>query len=562
MVKRGAAEAGLDVDIDPKRIRPSSRDYLSRLSDELLLRVLSCLPVSQLALCQRLSHKYQVLAGDGQLWKQHYYDRFVRPRASRLPGLKDVTTAGKNLHFASKASRWLDDEHLIRRGGRTNWKQQYKLRHNWTSGSCAVNEIEVAEHAPVPPVIVQMHDGVIYMASQADGLRAWSAKSDRKMLAQQHFHGEHTSPPTSLAIDATSTGAGFSRAVVGFENGAFAMYFLDLAASTFTHTYSHEPSINGVVTSAAIAWPYVVTMTATQLLSLYKCNSSATPSTSPEPPRLVHSLKSHTVWPPLTTSLRLNSGSVVVSIAYAIPTYLSGWTVGVQEVKISETGDLLESRISSAIDQHYRPLAFASRPMTTHLTPASGGLATSTTLELRHIHSKPTSLSYTHPYLLVAHPDNTLTLYLVSSTADSLSISAGSRLWGHTSSVSGAHVGGRGKAVSVSKRGDELRVWELEGGFGSLSARKRLAVGDLSVRIQPESKKADNPDTAQAGLDLINNEKSVDPDTSNILSQDDAEIDADELTLTRGWIGFDEENVVLLKEQSQGRQALVVYDFT
>jgi hypothetical protein len=53
MVKRGAAEAGLDVDIDTKRIRPSSRDHLSRLSDELLLRVLSCLPVSQLALCQR-----------------------------------------------------------------------------------------------------------------------------------------------------------------------------------------------------------------------------------------------------------------------------------------------------------------------------------------------------------------------------------------------------------------------------------------------------------------------------------------------------------------------------
>jgi hypothetical protein len=200
--------------------------------------------------------------------------------------------------------------------------------------------------------------------------------------------------------------------------------------------------------------------------------------------------------------------------------------------------------------------------MTTHLTPASGGLATSTTLELRHIHSKPTSLSYTHPYLLVAHPDNTLTLYLVSSTVEVLSISAGSRLWGHTSSVSGAHVGGRGKAVSVSKRGDELRVWELEGGFGSLSARKRLAVGGLSVRLQPEPKKADGLDTAQAGLDLINNRKSVDSETTNTLSRDNTETDADELTLTRGWIGFDEENVVVLKEQSQGRQALVVYDFT
>jgi hypothetical protein len=200
--------------------------------------------------------------------------------------------------------------------------------------------------------------------------------------------------------------------------------------------------------------------------------------------------------------------------------------------------------------------------MTTHLTPASAGLATSTTLELRHIHSKPTSLSYTHPYLLVAHPDNTLTLYLVSSTAESLSISAGSRLWGHTSSVSGAHVGGRGKAVSVSKRGDELRVWELEGGFGSLSARKRLAVGGLSVRLQPEPRKADELGTAQAGLDLINNQTSVNLATTKVPSPNDLEADADELTLTRGWIGFDEENVVVLKEQSQGRQALVVYDFT
>lgn len=503
-----------------------------------------------------------MLAGDGQLWKQHYYDRFVRPRASRLPGLKDVATAEKNLHFASKASKWLDDEHLVKRGGRTNWKRQYKLRHNWTSGSCAVNEIQVAEQAPVPPVIVQMHDGVIYMASLDDGLRAWSAKSDRKLIAQKHFDKQQRSaPPTSLAVDTTSDGAKLSRVVVGYENGSFAIFSLDHSTSEFSHTYSHEPSINGVISSVAVAWPYMVTMTATQLLSLYECEPQKSPAGVPGPPRLLHSLKSHTVWPPLTTSLRLSPGSVVVSIAYSIPTYLSGWTVGVQEVKLSEAGDLLESRISSAIDQHYRPLAFASQPMTTHLTPASGGLATSTTFELRHIHSKPTSLSYTHPYLLVSHPDNTLTLYLVSSTAESLSISAGSRLWGHTSSVSGAHVGGRGKAVSVSKRGDELRVWELEGGFGSLSARKRLAVGDLSVRVQPESKKPDTLDTAQAGLDLVNRP----PDGSEpkgSSTTNDSDDDTDELTLTRGWIAFDEENVVVLKEQSQGRQALVVYDFT
>ena len=502
-----------------------------------------------------------MLAGDGQLWKQRYYDRFVRPRASRLPGLKDVATAEKNLHFASKASKWLDDEHLVQRGGRTNWKRQYKLRHNWTKGSCAVNEIQVAEHAPVPPVIVQMHDGVIYMASLGDGLRAWSAKSDRKLLAQKHFGEKQRAPPTSLAVDAASSDTKLSRVVIGFEDGSFAVFSLDHTSNKFSHTYSHEQSINGVVSSVAVAWPYIVTMTATQLLSLYKCDPSKPANSVPGPPRLLHSLKSHTVWPPLTTSLRLTSGSVVVSIAYAIPTYLSGWTVGVQEVKISEAGDLLESRISSAIDQHYRPLAFASQPMTPHLTPASGGLATSTALELRHIHSKPTSLSYTHPYLLVSHPDNTLTLYLVSSTADSLSISAGSRLWGHTSSVSGAHVGGRGKAVSISKRGDELRVWELEGGFGSLAARKRLAVGDLSVRVQPEVAKTNIPDATQAGLDLVSR-PSAKHESTGTSPIDDTDEDPDELTLIRGWIAFDEENVVVLKEQSQGRQALVVYDFT
>jgi hypothetical protein len=407
-----------------------------------------------------------------------------------------------------------------------------------------------------------MHDGVIYMASLDDGLRAWSAKSDRKLLAQRHLGEKQRTPPTSLAVDTANNDAKTSRVVIGYENGAFAIFSLDLTAAEFTHDYSHEPSINGVVSSVAVAWPYMVTMTATQLLSLYKCDTPTTSAGMSNAPRLLHSLKSHTVWPPLTTSLRLSSGTVVVSIAYAIPTYLSGWTVGVQEVKLSEAGDLLESRLSSAIDQHYRPLAFASQPMTTHLTPATVGLglATSTTFELRHIHSKPTSLSYTHPYLLVSHPDNTLTLYLVSSTTESLSISAGSRLWGHTSSVSGAHVGGRGKAVSVSKRGDELRVWELEGGFGSLSARKRLAVGDLSVRVQPGSKKTD---TAQAGLDLVTRSPTgrepKDTSTTNGLDDDD---DPDELTLTRGWIAFDEENVVVLKEQSQGRQALVVYDFT
>jgi WD40 repeat protein len=152
-------------------------------------------------------------------------------------------------------------------------------------------------------------------------------------------------------------------------------------------------------------------------------------------------------------------------------------------------------------------------------------------------------MSYSHPYLLAAHPDNTLTLYLVNSTSKALSISHGTRLWGHTSSVSGAHVGTRGKAVSVGRLGDELRVWDLEGGMGSAASRKRSLNGDLSVRVQPLKTTQDANDV-EFGL-------------RSALEQG-----FDDETVSRGWVGFDEQNVIVLREKREGCQSLVVYDFT
>lgn len=551
MSKRARDEDAQPIASASKRVKSFHIDHLSRLSDELILRVLSFLDVAQLAACQSLSSQYQSLAGDGQIWKAHYYNRFVRPRASRLPALKDAGASSQDLHFASRASRWLEDEHLVDGQAKTNWKRQYKLRHNWSRGSCAVNEVQVADNTPVPPILVQMYGGIIYMADQTDGLRAWAAKGERKLLARLMF-AQGRPPPTSMTIDQeTQNDDSLTRVMMGFEDGSFDVVAYQSSASRLVHLYSHPPSSNGVISAAALSWPYAVTMTATQRLSLYQFGHPVADNRSTtilDPPRLLHSLKSSTVWPPLAISLRTSGSNIVISVAYALPTYLSGWTVGIQEVKLSGQGEFLQSRIGSAIDQHYRPLAFSTVPMAPYFAPPGLGLTTSTTLEMRHIHAKPTSLSYTHPYLLVSHPDNTLALYLVTSTAESLHISAGSRLWGHTSSVSGAQVGNRGKAVSVSRRGDELRVWELEGGFASSAARKRLATGELSVQLRPELPKDSSSDT-QAGLDLVSHAQIEQEDSS-------------ELTLTRGWIGFDEENVVVLKEQGQGKQALMIYDFT
>jgi hypothetical protein len=159
-------------------------------------------------------------------------------------------------------------------------------------------------------------------------------------------------------------------------------------------------------------------------------------------------------------------------------------------------------------------------------------------------------MSYSHPYLLVAHPDNTLSLYLVRSTSSTLSISSGNRLWGHTSSISGAHIGIRGKAVSVSRLGDELRVWDLEGGITSLANRRRFRNGDMSVRVQP-SKVLDDSDKSE--------EDSSRDKAGLRLALDQG---FDDSTVSRGWVGFDEQNVIVLREKSEGSQALVVYDFT
>jgi hypothetical protein len=106
----------------------------------------------------------------------------------------------------------------------------------------------------------------------------------------------------------------------------------------------------------------------------------------------------------------------------------------------------------------------------------------------------------------------------------------------------------RGKAVSVSRLGDELRVWDLEGGMTSSANRKRSSNGELSVRVQPS--KADDEDAQDE-----DSEKHV--GLRSALEQR-----FDDSSVSRGWVGFDEQNVIVLREKSEGSQALVVYDFT
>ena len=503
------------------------------------------------------------MAADSQLWKAAYYDRFVRPRASRLPGIRDRELFAKSLYYSSKISKWLEDDHLAR-GNATNWKRQYKLRHNWAKGSCKVIETQVADGPSTPPLLVRLHEGVVVMADSAGGLRAWSMKGEQRLVASLNWPTNEDSSassavPTSLAIDVSSPDVDRLNISVGFSNGRFIICRLDKGERALVHLYTHAPSSNGTISAIAYASRYLLTMTEAQLLSLYilpngadgHCDTSAR-----LPPRLLSSLKSHTAWPPVSLSIRVSRSSIFASIAYAMPTYLAGWSVGLQELRLTRDGAILESRLASALSQGFTPLSVSSPPSPRSIPRPGRSPVRGTVRTQRTPFTRPTSLSYTHPYLLAAHPDNTLTLYMVTSNAESLSIGSGESLWGHTSAVSGAQVGDRGKAVSVSMHGNEIRVWDLEGGFSSSSSKRRVAAGEASVQVRPEKRRDEK------GKDVLERTTESGVWLRTVESSDSEEVDVHESTVTKAWVAFDDEKVMMLRQQTHGAQNLVVYDFT
>src|SRR2546423_2742430 len=532
---------------------------LSKLSDELVLKILTYLPVADLAVVQRfvnysfrqctsltpyrVSTRLKRLAGDSELWKQKYYARWVRPRVLRIPGLKDTDSPTGAPRYSSKLAKWLDQGHLIQRGMETDWKRQYRLRYNWWRGSCKVRELELEVVAPpVPPILVKFHQGIIYTLDAETGLRAWTARSQSLALATRSLTSL-SSPraiPTALGLDVTLEKANRYQVSVGLDDGSFHLYTFELASNSFQFKYSHPSSSNGAITAIATAGPYVLTMSLEKILSLYQFSTSEAKTAEHifDHPQLLASLRSDMAYTPLSLSIRTSSVGIVACVAYAFSRLNLGWAVGLQELRLTREGETLGSRLTSTAevgstsfqsikDQHSSVLtrSAASQPFALH--PQSM--------------ARPTSLSYSHPYLLASLPDNTLMIYLVTSDAEKLTITTGRRLWGHTSSVSGAEVSGRGKAVSVSTKGNEIRVWELEEVITSTSNRKP------SVQITPE----------RQDLAFVAGAIARRGDGLGLALHDMQR----ELAFTRSWVGFDDEQVVVLGERCR-RQILSCYDFT
>ncbi|CAM1501546.1 Fc.00g035300.m01.CDS01 [Cosmosporella sp. VM-42] len=584
-LKRKLSSVPSDTEAPSKRSHPSppvpanppDRDIISTLSDELLIRIFSHLSETDLLSISPVSHHFRQITSDSQLWRTHYYTRFVLPRALRIPGFRvgGAAQSGSKLHYSARRAVWADggwgrrgglvdmrqaEGEVAAHGGRVDWKRQYKLRHNWARGKCAVEEVSVRDtmgDAPGQRTLVKVVEGFAVTADSAFGLRAWDLRT-RRPIAQIDMTqaSEEEKRPTCLAVDEQGLTDDFMDVILGFGDGGFGIWRLDLKKKELARRYRHEKSSNGELVSVAYSHPYGLTATTVGLISLYtfdrttpeqednetddaneeesgsirsdststlRAESPGAEKSSLPPPCLLTSLKSHTTQPPLALSIRKLATSVSASIAYTF-NGRDGWSIGIQDINIKPSStsgsEILSSRLAYTLPIKTGGLTPESSPSRSRQqddSPTTG----------------PTTLCYSHPYLLATLPDNTLILHLCTSTSTSLSLSPGIRLWGHTSGISDAEITPRGKAVSVSTRGDEIRVWELEG-----------RVGGSSIEVRPRQQ----ADDAEGGS---GNDKVL-----------GLGLERPEWEDRRNWVGFDDEMVIVLKEARDGRESLMVYDFT
>ncbi|GAW15657.1 hypothetical protein ANO14919_050760 [Xylariales sp. No.14919] len=575
-------------------------DLLSPLSDELLVRILSFLPLHDLLNLAPVADRFYHLSGDSQIWKRLYYSRFVLPRALRLPGFRNGSARDGKLHYSSRRTIWADGRKggwvdmraTEGRDGETrDWKSQYKLRHNWARGQCAVEELQLGNESEFPEindspkVLVKVLEGIAVTADAATGLRAWDLKTKR-LIARTRLDGNDSCAlPSCMALDGQLLQQKSIGIALGFADGGFGTWRFQLEQGRIIENYRHKGSSNGEIIGVAFLHPYLLTATKSALISLYTFDATQPsnrlgsseevdlnsetwtesesemvrkgcaennslkehavgegpgakkdkPKTDLCAPYLLTSLKSHTSRAPLALSLRRTAASTVASIAYTFST-LRGWSLGIQELHIRPVKSKSTSRSDVTTTQlaYTPPVDETSRHMLSPpSSPARRQRSVIRPTEEHEQHEQldgPLSLSYTHPYLLATLPDNTLILHLCTSGSSSLSISPGIRLWGHTSGISDAEVTARGKAVSVSCRGEEIRVWELEG-----------RTNGRSIEIRPTIR-AKGEDTGSQGPV---------PDPLNAQWDD-----------RRNWVGFDDEMVIVLKESQEGRESLLVYDFT
>ena len=490
-----------------KRLRHGSRVHLFDLSDELLLRVLAYLPVEDLTRSEAVCRKIHGLAQDNELWREKYFDQFIKQRARRLPSLSSTISHARNTvvpRNASHRARWLDETHNIDAGLARKWKHVFKVKQNWSRGHARTSEVSMGT---IPGVRAKVHRGLLYTTDEENGLRIWQ-KGKLKITAQ-----------LSLGHCCSAFDIADEYITIGYTSGLVSVYTFDGSHVVRLCDYDSDSSID----SMAISWPYIMTMSQSSTINLLR----KLPDTGL---KSIATLKSNVALSPAALSLRQTNGTLVAGMAYCFNQFNSGFCLGLQELRMNLEGSILNNRVTSSVSQSLRE-SFSSKGQFTSRSTSTAPFSLHPD-QMR----EPTSLSYNGCYVLASLPDNTLMLYTVTSTNEKLEINIGRRLWGHTSAVSAAEITSTGKALSISAKGDEIRYWEFEDLLASSSQQKTsTTIHDLGSLSNAIGKRRD-------GLGLALKEVKR------------------EAALSRSSVSFDDEQAIVVERRNE-RQSIRCFDF-
>ena len=488
----------------------NGENYLAKLSDELLVRILKSLNVKQVLECRFVNKNWRELASDGEVGRSLYFETFVSEKKTlnfhnQRSGLEisqrrfKIKQKAEEEKWAKKEMQWMDEmkkeagESKYKDDGisnnvqdRTNWLGKYKLRVNWQGGRAKLTNITLqsltSSGCAGPQALSQMHNNMLYTADKDHGLRAWdlsfhvtssSGKSsfsswpgyasrladDGKEPAQAPLHAA----PTAMAIN-TSTGE--TRLAIGFEDGTWELWCHEDPARFNKICVSSKGSL-GPILEIAVYDKYLTIITSHQLFLLYDIKPTRGDKGAPLQGTVLHDLTAYTAWAPYALSIRPTPSAVVASIAYTIPT-VTRFSVSIHEMHFDpETGCIIDSRQASPV-QSVTPNR--AHPRNTGLSPPR--LNTSAARE-----GNNATMTYKYPSLVVGRENNTLVNYQVTSTSSGLGVMVGRDLQPRTSGVMGVDIGCEDRVVTVQK-GGAVTVTVLEKQKGLAWKKERTVVVD------------------------------------------------------------------------------------
>ncbi|KAL5614273.1 hypothetical protein BROUX41_004383 [Berkeleyomyces rouxiae] len=537
-------------------------DHLTNLSDEMLLRILSFSALNEVLTVSLVCQRLYSIACDPQIWRSFFYGRFIEPRARRVSSHRNNPTglSGARLTKATwQLGEALSDKQDA--DGVTDWKTQYKVHYNWAKGECQYEEVVTAESAPsrTSPSPQQAKNGLVGMASVEHGLRIFCMKR-RLYIA----HTPLDALPLSLTLD-FKLSSSQPLVAVGFEAGTLAIWRLaqDPEPKLVLIAKQDGSRKSGDVIKIASSFPYLIASTSACELQLFDTGRifDSTPRANTKIPEPILISKFHGHYNKTSTFFIRHQSvtSAVASVAFSSSS-IRGWCVGLQEFHIKRQGgqfgkaEIHDTRSVVKLPQIY---------------PCQSLSQTTTQTTLRQ---SPRALSYSHPYLVMSLLDNTLMLFVCQSTEASLMISEGFQLVGCTSAVAGVGITSRGKAISISKSSDEIRVWDLEA-LGSRMASQMNSATRPPRRPSPLKANGLFGNTSyleyQGVIGLIRNllvrprpeRKKI---ASFAVKEEDSNgcVDMFEWASERFWVGFDDEYVTVSKINRDGTEILTLYDFT